>query len=160
MKLWIDARPRAQGRPIVGNRIARDPEAARRFKAAVRGAALEAWLDPATDSGIPVIEDGAVELRACFFLPRPKTRYRVRVPPGPAYPLVTTPDLDNLEKALADGLNGLAYADDCQVARTEMEAWVCGSAGYRFAEAGVGIEVLAWAPLRPSWLPMGEADGR
>lgn len=29
------------------------------------------------------------------------------------------PDLDNITKSIADGLNGVAYADDGQIAETE-----------------------------------------
>ena len=46
-----------------------------------------------------------VALTLGFYLSRPKSRRKENY-------VVTTPDLDNLEKALLDGLNDVAYADD------------------------------------------------
>ena len=52
--------------------------------------------------------NGPVALSLAFFLRRPKSRRRDNF-------VVTTPDLDNLEKAFIDGLNEVAYLDDKQV---------------------------------------------
>jgi len=49
--------------------------------------------------------DCPVVLTLGFYLSRPKSRRKDNY-------VVTTPDLDNLEKALLDGLNEVAYADD------------------------------------------------
>jgi Holliday junction resolvase RusA-like endonuclease len=46
-----------------------------------------------------------VALTLSFYLNRPKSRRKENY-------VVTTPDLDNLEKAMLDGLNEVAYADD------------------------------------------------
>ena len=46
-----------------------------------------------------------VALTLRFYLSRPKSRRKENF-------VVTTPDLDNLEKALLDGLNEVAYSDD------------------------------------------------
>lgn len=55
------------------------------------------------------------------------------------------PDSDNIEKAIKDGMNGIAYADDCQVAWTETrKVW------------GVTAQtVVIVTPIGP-WLPGNE----
>ncbi len=52
--------------------------------------------------------NGPVALSLAFFLKRPKSRRKDNY-------VMTTPDLDNLEKAFLDGLNEVAYLDDKQV---------------------------------------------
>ena len=52
--------------------------------------------------------NGPVALSLAFFMKRPKSRKKDNF-------VVTTPDLDNLEKAFLDGLNDVAYLDDKQV---------------------------------------------
>jgi Holliday junction resolvase RusA-like endonuclease len=49
--------------------------------------------------------DGPVALTIGFYLSRPKSRKKENYVP-------VTPDLDNLEKAILDGLNEVAYEDD------------------------------------------------
>ena len=134
-RIFIPERPRPQGRPVFGKGFARDPERSRDWKAFVRGSALEAWYDEEKDAGIPVLPEGPVELLACFFLPRAK-----RHGSGPPIPLSWTPDLSNLLKALEDGLNGLAWSDDAQIARIEAEVWTAGE-GF---EVGVSVLARAW----------------
>ena len=52
--------------------------------------------------------NGPVALSLAFFMKRPKSRKKDNY-------VMTTPDLDNLEKAFLDGLNEVAYVDDKQV---------------------------------------------
>ncbi|MCK5671176.1 RusA family crossover junction endodeoxyribonuclease [Candidatus Bathyarchaeota archaeon] len=52
--------------------------------------------------------NGPVALALAFYMKRPKSRKKDNY-------VMTTPDLDNLEKAFLDGLNGVAYDDDKQV---------------------------------------------
>lgn len=53
---------------------------------------------------------GPVELRLAFF-------FALAQPPRERAWRVTKPDLDNLVKATADALNGIAWGDDAQVVR-------------------------------------------
>jgi len=76
------------------------------FKAAVKMAAHQAGLCPIT---------GPVTLWAEFILPKPVSRTR-RKDAGKAIAVATKPDADNLAKAVLDGLTGIAWRDDCQVA--------------------------------------------
>jgi Holliday junction resolvase RusA-like endonuclease len=52
--------------------------------------------------------NGPVALALAFYMKRPKSRKKDNY-------VMTTPDLDNLEKAFLDGLNEVAYMDDKQV---------------------------------------------
>lgn len=59
-----------------------------------------------------------------FWFPRPKSMtWKTR--PMPAMPCVKKPDADNLFKACADALNGIAYVDDSQVYRAVVEKYIC-----------------------------------
>jgi len=66
-----------------------------------------------------------------FFMPRPKSRRL-------DFWVSTTPDLDNLEKSVLDGLNKIAYTDDrLVVAKSSSKRYV------QDGEPGVRISVTA-----------------
>lgn len=115
----IDGIPVAKGRPRLTTRggfaRAYTPEKTRRFETVVADAARAAVgpIDP---------YKGAVELEAHFDLPIPKSwpkRDKVAALAGTIRP-VGKPDLDNYLKALADGMNGVVYVDDCQIVSTRL----------------------------------------
>lgn len=68
----------------------------------------------------PELHTGPVRLECVAYYPRPKSHYGTGRNAGklkdtaPYYPLLK-PDYDNIEKVIADSLNGLAYLDDKQV---------------------------------------------
>ena len=69
------------------------------------------WEDVVREEATKFFDEpfnGPVALMLAFFLKRPKSRRKENY-------VVTTPDLDNLEKAFLDGLNEVAYMDDKQV---------------------------------------------
>ena len=76
--------------------------------------------------------NGPVALILVFYMNRPKSRRRENF-------VVTTPDLDNLEKAFLDGLNEVAYMDDRQV--------VVKSAVKRYVVGGVPRVEVSVVPL-------------
>ena len=106
--------PVAKGRPRLttrgGHARAFTPDKTRRFEAVVADAARRAMdaLDPCAE---------AVEVEAYFTLPIPKSwpKWRQRDALAGAERPTGKPDLDNYLKALADGMNGLVYVDDCQI---------------------------------------------
>lgn len=56
---------------------------------------------------------GALYARISYFMPKPKSKTRVKSNP---FPFVDVkPDLDNLLKQTLDSLNGLAFTDDAQI---------------------------------------------
>lgn len=77
------------------------PSATRRFEASVR--VLTAHLEPM---------QGALTMRVVFVCARPKSLPK-RL--ADRQPKPTRPDLDNLTKALLDGLQGTCFADDAQL---------------------------------------------
>jgi len=59
--------------------------------------------------------DGAIDLAIRFYLPRPQ-RMIWKTKPMPEVCCDKRPDIDNLAKAIIDGLNGIAFRDDGQIA--------------------------------------------
>lgn len=57
----------------------------------------------------PKLLDGPLSLEATFYLVRPKSKPKKRLYPD------TKPDLDNLEKAVCDALEGLIYVNDSRI---------------------------------------------
>jgi len=55
-----------------------------------------------------------IDIAITFKLPRPK-RITWKTKPMPEIPCASRPDLDNLEKSVLDGLQGIAFIDDRQV---------------------------------------------
>ena len=68
----------------------------------------------AASRAIPEPIEGPVKLDILFIFPRPKNRIW-KTKPMPREWKTTRPDLDNLEKAAIDGMNGVAFKDDGQV---------------------------------------------
>jgi Holliday junction resolvase RusA-like endonuclease len=65
---------------------------------------------------------GAVSLTAKFYFSKPKSRQR-KATAGVDLKKITRPDVDNLEKALSDGLKGILFRDDAQVWKVVKEKW-------------------------------------
>ena len=75
----------------------------------------KAAVQMACSAQIGSMLDGPLSLVALFVMPRPASKTR-KTKPNPSYPHVGIPDLDNLEKALLDAMQGVAFANDSQVA--------------------------------------------
>lgn len=142
LSLWIPGEPVPQGRPVFSSKSksARDPRRCAEYKSIVRGVALEALWDMESDQvRMPFPEGDALEVHLLFIL------CARRLAPGEVPRAKTTkPDLDNLAKAVLDGLSGLAYSDDALVARLEVEAWV----GAADDEPGCSVMVSPFLPNR------------
>lgn len=119
IRFTIPGDPVGKGRPRLmrtkaGGVHIHTPDATLRFEERVRYAALAAGARPLEG---PL----AMEIR-CFFA-LPKSRCRKRKPRGQEWK-TSIPDLDNLIKAIADALNGLAFADDSQVVQVVARKFV------------------------------------
>jgi Holliday junction resolvase RusA-like endonuclease len=88
------------------------------------------WLD-----NVPVHKPhtGPVSLLMRFYFARPKSHYgtgrnsNVLKESAPQH-MLQTPDIDNLEKAVMDALNGVAFVDDKQVVYKEAaKSWAVGN---------------------------------
>jgi len=105
ISLWIEGTPRPQSRPRVGagGHFYSDSKLVREWKKTVMSAMLSVRpSEPVT---------GAVEATLHFHLPRPK-----RLGSGGEHPHVSTPDGDNLAKAVLDCAQAAGLiANDSQV---------------------------------------------
>ncbi|WP_278554701.1 RusA family crossover junction endodeoxyribonuclease [Parvimonas micra] len=98
--LEIDVRPFPKERPrLSGRKIVYTPYKTRNFENRI---AYE-WKKKYKDS----ILKGAVKLDLVFVFKKAKTCKKTFH--------TQRPDIDNLEKAILDGLNKVAFVDDCQV---------------------------------------------
>ena len=125
-----DPVPKGRGRIMsAGNkRWQVTPAKTRLFEAAVREQARDAMAaNPQDGPGGPHDSpfDGPLYARLTFWLPRPKSVTRM-------WPFVK-PDLDNLAKAVLDGLNGVVFHDDAQVC--------CMDLAKHYADERVGVQV-------------------
>jgi Holliday junction resolvase RusA-like endonuclease len=83
------------------------PKHSKDFENAVRQRAEQVFEKPL---------QGPLYLEVAFFLPRP-TYMTWKKKPMPAVPNDKRPDLTNFVKSIEDGLNGVAYLDDGQIAQ-------------------------------------------
>ncbi len=102
------------------------PSKTKHFEAKVHKIALAAMRQ----RGFSTIAVGrSVVVSLLFFFEPPKSWSRARLTDlakRAAIPRITTPDLDNLEKAVLDGMKGAVYADDKQVFElSSLKAWSC-----------------------------------
>lgn len=104
MVLTIHGNPVAQGRPRFfrrGNYVgAYDPGKSKTWKDSIRLQAIQ--------QGAKIIENAA-SMDMVFYLARPKSLSKKIVHH------VKRPDLDNLVKAVKDGLSGVCFKDDSQI---------------------------------------------
>ena len=119
MRFIIPGNPQAQGRP----RFARIGKFVRTYDPAESVSFKNKVALFARDSGAQLFEtDRPLTLKVKFFLKRPKNKMR-RKDSINAIGCAKKPDLDNLVKAILDGLNGIIYRDDGQVQKCEAEKY-------------------------------------
>jgi Holliday junction resolvase RusA-like endonuclease len=99
------ARPRATS--IGGHARLYTPGTTRKYEDRVRKTALRDWR------GSP-LQDVAITLLACYYLPVPKSWPQWRRDAALAGDVLPTskPDIDNLTKSCLDGLCGVLFSDD------------------------------------------------
>jgi Holliday junction resolvase RusA-like endonuclease len=111
MTFFIAGTPVPKGRPIAstfsGRVTMRTPQKTRSYEHAIGWTFRQKYADH-----IPVEHPVSVEITAFYLPPKamPK-KMRALLP----LPKTTKPDVDNVMKAVLDGLNGIAYRDDSQV---------------------------------------------
>lgn len=115
-KLEVEGVPNAQGRPRIGKGggfYNPNSRAQKAFKTVVKG----------NVDGAPVFGEGqpvAVDIK--FYMRRPNTHFKGKdrskaLKTVLPFAHVAHPDIDNLAKFVLDGMNGLVYKDDKQVAK-------------------------------------------
>jgi Holliday junction resolvase RusA-like endonuclease len=106
----IPGHPAVKSRPRFGKGRVHGTEKTEIFEAKVSMAAEGAGVEPL---------EGPVEMYVEFFVKRPKKKSKKKHRDGPI-PSDKRPDTDNLVKAIKDGLNGIGYHDDSQVAHLDV----------------------------------------
>ena len=101
----IPAKAVPKARPRKGKHGFYTPNTTQHFEDFVKMVAYQQFDHPITEP---------VELEITFKMPRPK-RMMWKRKPMPEVPCANQPDLDNLEKSVLDGLQGVAFLDDRQV---------------------------------------------
>lgn len=105
----IPLRPKAKGRPRHRGNVSYTPKETKEFEDAVGHYYKRDCGEPPTEK--PVM----VTLLFNFAIPKSmRSAGRAKAMMGTC-PYASRPDLDNIEKAVMDALNGLAYKDDSQV---------------------------------------------
>jgi len=119
----IPGEPVAQGRPRafrMGGAIrVVDPSKSRSWKGVAQVHAIEALShhEPRT---VPLFKDCALRMAVDAYFTRKHFPKRVG---AERQPKPSRPDCDNVGKACADALNGVAYADDAQVVELVIRKW-------------------------------------
>lgn len=95
---------------------------------------------------------GALEVHLQFLLPIPASwpKWKRDLADGAAVGHTIKPDLDNLEKAVMDGLNGIAWVDDAQVVKVIKAKHYSATPGVRIDAAEFHHLLPAQVSRRPS----------
>ena len=76
------------------------------------------------DAGVSRVESGAVTVLVYFYYTPPQSwskKRKLELIKKVVVPKTTKPDIDNLKKAVLDGMNGVVFADDALVSRISAE---------------------------------------
>ena len=142
MKLTIPGKPIAKGRPKIDSRgpFARavTPQRTETYESKVAVLARQVFETPI---------DGPVVVDILAYWPMKGTKRKTV--PRPAVRKCTNPDADNVAKAILDGLNGIAFLDDAQVARLTVEKWHAAQGDPPRVE--VEVRELSEAPPPPEF---------
>lgn len=127
-EIIVEGQPVGKGRPKFarqGNFVkAYTPEKTAEYEELVR----TVWQLKAKDSQyrtvyFPAGTSVCIGIKACYPIPKNTDRVkREKMLSGEIRPLVK-PDLDNIGKIVCDALNGIAYADDKQIAEMWIQEW-------------------------------------
>lgn len=111
----ISTPPKGKGRPRFGKGKVYTPKRTADFERHVGLVARSKIRQPLT---------GAIRMELVFTFKTPKSWTKKKTAANLWRPHTQKPDLDNLEKAILDALNEIAFEDDCQVAEvTKRKLW-------------------------------------
>ena len=117
MKIVIPMPPVSKGRPRFANGHAYTPAKTRAYEEAVQLIARRSIKEPFT---------GPLRMKIHFYLPIPKSWSKAKKQAAMDKTVVPSakPDIDNLCKAIMDGLNGgIGYNDDKQIVELHTYKW-------------------------------------
>jgi Holliday junction resolvase RusA-like endonuclease len=112
----IPGKPQGKGRPRFSSRSKKTytPEATRRYEELVKICYLDKYR------GSEAFE-GPVSMELCVIMPIPKSASKKAMEAMEGQYCIKKPDTSNVQKAVEDALNGLAYRDDNQLCRVFAE---------------------------------------
>jgi crossover junction endodeoxyribonuclease RusA len=87
--------------------------------------------------------DGPLRVDVVFVLPRPQALIWA-TKPMPRMPHWHKPDRDNLDKAVLDALEGLAFSNDSQVCSGEITKWI--AAGDESPHTEITVQQVSLVP--------------
>lgn len=117
MKFTIPLQPKPKQRPQHGKGYTFTPKETREYEAIVGFYARRAIKQPLT---------GAIGVKIDFYMPIPKSwpEAKKQVAERGEIRPASRPDIDNLVKAILDGMNGgIAYNDDSQIVELVCNEW-------------------------------------
>lgn len=116
MKFTIPLQPKPKQRPQHGKGNTFTPKETREYEQIVGFYARRAIKQPL---------EGAIRVKVDFYMPIPKSwsEKKKRLAEAGEIRPASRPDLDNLEKALFDGMNGIAWIDDALVVEVHKAEW-------------------------------------
>jgi Holliday junction resolvase RusA-like endonuclease len=118
IRFEIPGKPRGKGRPRFGRaRVYTDDKTAQ-YERAIRYGFMEAA--PGLQHGTKHHGAVRVSILAEFAPPRGGKAAKATIVGSEPMPYLHAPDADNIAKAVLDGLNGAAFADDRQVYRVDV----------------------------------------
>lgn len=111
MIITISGEPKGKGRPrFTRSGRAYTPAETRNYEKHIRTSYLNQ-----TNEQMYAEEPLNVVITAFYGLPKSLPKYKVQMAINGEITPTKKPDIDNIAKAVLDGLNGLAYADDKQI---------------------------------------------
>ena len=121
----IPGRPRGKGRPRFAIGHVYTPQATTDYERFAAACARRAIADMKAD-GFAWSLEGAKTVEINAWIPTPKSWSKKQQYEHHMQPCCRKPDIDNLEKIVWDGINGIAYKDDSQIAAsTARKRWRC-----------------------------------
>ena len=109
--LEINEKPVGKGRPRLNRKTGSiyTPEKTRDFEELIKYKFLE------RNKKYLEVSEKPIKMTMCFYFEPPKSAGKFKKMKMIGKPYMKKPDLDNIEKAICDALNEIAYKDDCQV---------------------------------------------
>ena len=116
VRFTIPVGPKPKQRPQHGRGYTYTPKETREYEQLVGIYARMAIKGPL---------EGAISVKVDFYMPIPKswTKGKKQLAELGKIRPASKPDLDNLEKALFDGMNGIVWIDDAQVVEVHKAEW-------------------------------------
>ena len=115
-EFFVPGEPVGKGRPRFGNGRTYTPAKTAKYENLVRLSFTNAYPEA-------VPNEGPISLRVEAFFPVPKSfsKKKKEMALNDDIAKTSRPDIDNIVKAVCDGLNGVAWKDDAQI--YQLDAW-------------------------------------